>query len=265
MPGGAPGKPGMPGGANGIGGRCREGGPIGGIMPIPRPAGIPLPGPTGSVDFLSSSPAGGGPSTLRLTTVSPRRITRPSVLFISCTGPASVSPGFFFGRTRLNSSHSARTRFMCLSKASIWPTNARPSLTVTLSLQLMRLSILPPFDLGGGMVGDGGFWRDGRLLDAANNELNARTCAPNRTKQSRHPFPKRVRVEQRQSLPKPSASTFPSLSGPCTLSELAAQVCALGMLLAALTNAGSTLISCLNTIGRNLHSGFRRTTRRNSR
>jgi hypothetical protein len=78
MPGGAPGKPGgrnpgggpgMPGGAKGIGGRCSAGAPtkdkeaiqprnkvkqrgfrhaLGGIMPIPRPAGIPLPGPTGS-------------------------------------------------------------------------------------------------------------------------------------------------------------------------------------------------------------------------
>lgn len=100
--------------------------------------------------FLSSSGTGGGPSTERDTTVSPRRITSPKDLFISCSGPASVSPCFFFGLTRRNSSQSARTRFMCLSKASIWPMKARPSLIVTFSLQLMRPSIFPPFDFGGG-------------------------------------------------------------------------------------------------------------------
>ena len=74
MPGGKPGgrKPGggpdIPGGAKGMGGRANEGGPtssgklsdhrksktvkvlLGGIIPIPRPAGIPRPGPTGSYD-----------------------------------------------------------------------------------------------------------------------------------------------------------------------------------------------------------------------
>ena len=72
IPGGNPGglKPGggpaIPGGGKGIGGRANEGGPtnftasenrhsfkrrrnlLGGIMPIPRPAGIPRPGPIGS-------------------------------------------------------------------------------------------------------------------------------------------------------------------------------------------------------------------------
>jgi len=51
-PGGAPG---IPGGANGIGGLANAGGPEGGIIPIPRPAGIPRPGPGGSALFLSSS------------------------------------------------------------------------------------------------------------------------------------------------------------------------------------------------------------------
>jgi len=163
IPGGAPGKPGglkpgggppgIPGGPNGMGGRWSAGAPIGGIIPIPRPAGIPRPGPTGRAFFLSSSWTGGGPSTDKLTTVSPRRMTKPSVRFISCMGPASVSPGFFLGRIRLNSSHSASTRFMCLSNASIWPTKARPSLMVTLSRQFTRLSILPPFDFGGGCKG----------------------------------------------------------------------------------------------------------------
>jgi hypothetical protein len=75
MPGGKPGGlkpgggPGIPGGGNGIGGRAIEGIPtkgwqkvssrkrvndarqnnsLGGIIPIPRPAGMPRPGPTGS-------------------------------------------------------------------------------------------------------------------------------------------------------------------------------------------------------------------------
>jgi len=71
IPGGNPGGlnpgggPDMPGGAKGIGGRAKEGIPtkgdikvtkkmamtsnlLGGIIPIPRPAGIPRPGPTGS-------------------------------------------------------------------------------------------------------------------------------------------------------------------------------------------------------------------------
>lgn len=74
MPGGKPGGlnpgggPGMPGGAKGIGGRANEGGPttettyqyandtdmlqikgvLGGIIPMPRPAGMPRPGPMGS-------------------------------------------------------------------------------------------------------------------------------------------------------------------------------------------------------------------------
>jgi len=157
MPGGNPGglnpagAPGMPGGAKGMGGRATAGIPIGGIMPIPRPAGIPRPGPTGNVLFLSSSTVGGGPSTLRLTTVSPRRMTSPRVRFISCSGAVS-SPCFFLGLTRRNSSQSANTRFICLSNASIWPVKARPSFRVTLSLQLMRLSIRPPFALGGGYI-----------------------------------------------------------------------------------------------------------------
>lgn len=99
--------------------------------------------------FLSSSTTGGGPSTLILTTVSPRKITKPRVRFISCSGAVS-SPAFFFGLTLRNSSQSANTKFMWRSKASIWPVNARPSLIVTLSRQLIRESIFPPLDFGGG-------------------------------------------------------------------------------------------------------------------
>jgi hypothetical protein len=39
---------------------------------------------------------------------------------------------------------------MCLSNASIWPVNARPSLIVIFRRQLIRLSIFPPLALGGG-------------------------------------------------------------------------------------------------------------------
>jgi len=44
---------------------------------------------------------------------------------------------------------------MWRSKASIWPVSARPSLIVTLSRQLIRESIFPPLDFGGGYIGYG--------------------------------------------------------------------------------------------------------------
>lgn len=83
--GGIPGIPGMPGGGNGIplpipGGIA----PMGGIIPIPLPAGPPRPGPGNKpAVFLSSSTIGGGPSTDKLTIISPRKITSPSDLFSS--------------------------------------------------------------------------------------------------------------------------------------------------------------------------------------
>jgi hypothetical protein len=113
--------------------------------PIPRPAGTPRPGPA-SIDDFSSPPTGGGPSTLTLTIVSPRRITRPRVRFCCTVGAASFSPDPFVffpyiareprrllcysweklagsglrpTLTVRNSSHSARTKFICLSYANI--------------------------------------------------------------------------------------------------------------------------------------------------
>ena len=105
---------------------------------IPLPAGTPFPGP--AVNPLLSSPAtGGGPSTVTLTIDSPLRMTRPSVRFCWTDGAGSVELESFdflpyeaklsmpsrtiqsrsFGQeptlTVLNSSHSARTKFMCLS------------------------------------------------------------------------------------------------------------------------------------------------------
>ena len=69
--------------------------------PIPRPAAIPLPGPA-MIPDLSSPVTGGGPSTLTLTIVSPRRITRPRVRFCWTVGAASFSaaPFVFFPYTQ---------------------------------------------------------------------------------------------------------------------------------------------------------------------
>lgn len=57
-----------------------------------------------------------------VTIVSPLKITNPSVLFISSSSSSSPSSPLALAAeplrlTRLNSSVSARTRFMCLSKA----------------------------------------------------------------------------------------------------------------------------------------------------
>ena len=84
--------------------------------------------------------AGGGPSTLTETMCVPRRMVRPRVRFSSDSirvGAAAVVEGGAAGAlvvglrlTRRNSSVSARTRFMCLSKASIWPVRVRVSFRV---------------------------------------------------------------------------------------------------------------------------------------
>ena len=87
----------------------------------------------------SSSTTGGGPSTLKLTTASPRRITRPSDRFISCGAVSSSagSPALFLAFTRRISWQWASTTFICRSNASIYPTSARTPFSVTLSRQLM--------------------------------------------------------------------------------------------------------------------------------
>jgi hypothetical protein len=107
---------------------------------IPRPAGTPFPGPAVNPPEASAVD-GGGPSTVTLTIDSPRRMTRPSVRFCWTEGAASVVfvsfaflPWHLLARwsisgvstlktvptlTVLNSSHSARTKFMCLSYANI--------------------------------------------------------------------------------------------------------------------------------------------------
>lgn len=117
-PGGIP--AGIPGGnpaggrAYGIGRAAMAGGapaPRG----SPRPAPAARPGP-GAIPGPSAA-AGGGPSTETETIVSPRKITRPSVRFC-CTVGAGSPAGVvlvFFPFTVRNSSHSASTKFMCLS------------------------------------------------------------------------------------------------------------------------------------------------------
>ena len=121
-----PGIPGMPGGgggrappgyAMGLPAIMGGGTPAGRERPIPRPAGAPRPGPGASCvlriyqggrvsegdnkrrrkDILTALPCcavlscGGGAITLRLTTVSPRRMMRPNVRFCSGSGTLTAS------------------------------------------------------------------------------------------------------------------------------------------------------------------------------
>lgn len=111
----------------------------------PRPAARATPGPAVRVDMppppvlprRALGSAGGGDSTDKDTIWAPRTMVRPSVLFSSCSTvwlADEPAPGADFAWRRLmrrNSSVSARTRFMCLSKASICPVIWRPSLRVT--------------------------------------------------------------------------------------------------------------------------------------
>lgn len=64
--------------------------PGGAARPIPRPAGIPRPGPACNCVCGPVRSAGGGPSTLRLTILSPRSMIKPRFLFCSGAG-ASIS------------------------------------------------------------------------------------------------------------------------------------------------------------------------------
>lgn len=83
---------------------------------MPRPAGIPRPGPAIKPAF-SSAVAGGGPSTVTLTIVSPRRITSPSVRFCCTVGAASFSgaPFAFFPYASV----SEARRYYCGGKTNL--------------------------------------------------------------------------------------------------------------------------------------------------
>jgi len=101
---------------------------------IPRPLGIPLPGPAKAAAAAPSlilvSSAGGGPSTDRETTHSPLMRTSPRGRFSSLSSPFPFPLGTIF----LNSSQSPMIRFMCLSKAMNFPIRVLLSWMVTLIL-----------------------------------------------------------------------------------------------------------------------------------
>ena len=89
-----------------------------------------------NLDIIIITSAGGGPSTVIETRVSPRNKTSPSALFSSFSFVLAL--GFIF----LNSSQSPRMRFMCLSNALNVPTNVRLSCSVQRMRKLMCCSIL---------------------------------------------------------------------------------------------------------------------------
>lgn len=135
----APGKPGKPAPPTPAAGPCNP-------IPAPLPAGRDIPGPAciaagtpppgALVPSLAAGSLGGGPSTEHAITFAPLTIAKPSMRFSSlstvcCAVAAPGAPLPFVLRFTLRySSQSARTRFMCLSKASIWPTSWRPSFMV---------------------------------------------------------------------------------------------------------------------------------------
>ena len=145
MPGGLAGKPGgMPGGSPRAGSPAALGciwiaagpptpltGPakpagaeLSGAAGMPRPATCPRPGPAWISVFFG--PEGGGASAISVTIVSPRSTTKPSTLFTSFSSSLLPLDLIF-----LNSSQSASTTFMNLSKAMKVPTSMRWSEIVT--------------------------------------------------------------------------------------------------------------------------------------
>lgn len=132
---GKPGAPGKPGKGGGTAPPTPAAGPAREIgAAAPRPAGRATPGPAVSVDPMpppavlprrALGSAGGGDSTDREIMCAPRTIVKPNVRFSSdsTTWADDAAPGadglFCLRLVRRNSSVSARTRFMCLSKASI--------------------------------------------------------------------------------------------------------------------------------------------------
>lgn len=103
----------------------------------PRPTGRAIPEPAAMAGgtapgapapSLADASAGGGDSTESETTCAPRTMVRPKVLFssVSTSGTEAAAPGaalvFVALRlTRLNSSVSARTRFICYARSAFCP------------------------------------------------------------------------------------------------------------------------------------------------
>jgi len=73
------------------------------------------------------------------TMISPRRMTSPRER-------CRIFSSFVFPPTRLNSSVSAKTMFMCLSKARNWPMSSRLSWMMIRILWLTHCCILPLFE-----------------------------------------------------------------------------------------------------------------------
>ena len=94
------------------------------------PIGWALPGPANPAPSpILLAYYDGGASALIVTIFSPLSKTKPSALFYSL----SLSSGFL-GLIFLYSSVSAKTKFICLSKAMNVPTRVRESWIVTLTL-----------------------------------------------------------------------------------------------------------------------------------
>mmetsp|Transcript_7051 Transcript_7051/g.14453 ORF Transcript_7051/g.14453 Transcript_7051/m.14453 type:complete len:183 (-) Transcript_7051:31-579(-) len=105
----------------------------------PRPAPRATPGPPGVNTPIAEG--GGGPSTAKLTTFSPRKSTRPRLRFSVRSSKIADPPLLLSVR---NSSASDKTRFRCLSNAKNVPTIARPSCSVTRKrCSTYRNSLLP--------------------------------------------------------------------------------------------------------------------------
>jgi len=113
---------------------------------IPRPAPRACPGPPG---VALEAPGGGGPSTDKLTTFSPRISTNPKLRFSvrSSSKALPLLPDLLCLRVR-NSSASLSTKFKCLSNAKNVPTMLRLSCNVTRNRCSTYRNSLLPFPLG---------------------------------------------------------------------------------------------------------------------
>ena len=82
-----------------------------GTVGTPRPAARPTPGPpaAAAADLARESSCVGGPSTVKLTISSPRRMIKPRVRRSSLSSGV-LTP--FFGGSLRNSSESPSTRFI---------------------------------------------------------------------------------------------------------------------------------------------------------
>jgi hypothetical protein len=108
------------------------------------PIDCALPGPAVEVDCSPTLLAfyDGGASAEIVIIFSPRIITNPNPLLYSLSG----SPGFLL-LILLNSSVSATTQFICLSKAMKVPTNILFSVIVTLTLKFIHYRNLLLLDI----------------------------------------------------------------------------------------------------------------------